>query len=369
MNIHWMKVVHIINRLMGGGAEVMVPQIHREHLRNGVDSWIVSMETGDDRGTEKVVSFGRRLPRWREPFRLRSVLQKIEEDGTIDVVHAHLTQSQMFAKHAIRGLKRRPLLVTTEHDTSNRRRNLIFGRLFDRFLYRGYDGIICISEGVEEAMAQWVPQHADRLVTITNGVDLEPLTCIEREPDPSGEARFLSVGRLVPKKNIKTAIRALSKITDRPWQYTVVGEGEQRAELEALASECGVADKIRFVGYEADVGPYYRQNEIFLFPSLWEGFGLVAVEAMAAGLVVVASDVPGLAEVVGRDKVAGLLLPPNEPDRWAEEIAKLLNDQNRLDELARGGRDRAAIFSVRNTARNYLSLYDKLISTDRADAR
>lgn len=356
-----MKIVHIINRLIGGGAEVMVPQIHRRHLEMGLDSWIVSMETGDDRGTEKVVSFGRKYPRWQEPFRLRRILEEMEKDGAIDIVHTHLTQSQLFAKFAIRGLRKRPLLVTTEHDTSNRRREMRFGRAFDRCLYSGYDRVVCISEGVQEAMAEWQPKLAARLVKIPNGVDLEPLRDLSRLPGDSGEVRLLSVGRLIPKKGFVTAIRALAAIREINWSYTIVGEGEQRHELEKLAEDLGIGERVRFAGYVNDVMPFYAESDVFLLPSLWEGFGLVAVEAMGAGLPVLASDVPGLAEVVGREGKAGWLLPVGDVEAWTRALREVFSDRGVVETMGREARTRAVKFSIEGTAEGYRELYEGLV--------
>ncbi|MGE9290242.1 MAG: glycosyltransferase family 4 protein [Puniceicoccales bacterium] len=356
-----MKVVHIINRLIGGGAEVMVPLIHKEHLKSGVDSWVLSMETEDDRGTPQVVSFGERLPRWKEPFRLRTVLRGIEKDGPIDVVHTHLTQSQLFAKYAIRGLSKRPLLITTEHDTSNRRRELSWGRTFDRVLYQGYDRVVCISDGVKRSMEVWLPGLSGRLVTAANGVDLTPLQGLTRTKSANGEIRFLSVGRVIPKKNFEVAIRALAALGTPNWTYTIVGEGEQRSELEALSKTLGVADRVRFAGYVDDVVPFYATSDVFLLPSLWEGFGLVAVEAMGAGLPVFAADVAGLSEVVGRDGEAGVLIPPTDVELWVNVLRTVTGDPGEIARMSAVARERAKAYSIDQTAENYLRIYREML--------
>ncbi|MBC2601105.1 glycosyltransferase family 4 protein [Puniceicoccus vermicola] len=354
-----MKVVHIINRLIGGGAEVMIPQIHRQHLADGIDSWILSMESGDDRGTEKVVSFGKRYPRWQEPFRLRKVLRQMEESGSIDVVHTHLTQSQLFGKYAIRGLKKKPFLVTTEHDTSNRRRHIPGGRVFDRFLYEGYDRIICISEGVRDSMEEWLPKTRSLLRVASNGVDVDAFMRGEVERR-DGPLRFLSVGRLTEKKNFTTAIRALAAVEPADWTYTLVGDGEQRPELESLVDRLGVRENVHFAGYVSDVSSFYAKSDVFLFPSLWEGFGLVAVEAMAAGLPVLASDVPGLSEVIARDGVSGILLPSTEVDQWAGAIRKCLSDRDLTLRMGKGARERSRNYSIQKTADRYREVYAEM---------
>lgn len=364
-----MKVVHIINRLIGGGAEVMVPQIHNRHLQVGVDSWILSMETGDDRGTGKVVSFGGRHPRWQEPFRLRRALRRIEEEGPIDVVHTHLTQSQLFGKFAAGGVRHRPALITTEHAPSNRRRSLAIGRLFDRALYRGYDRVVCISEGVAESMGNWLPQLGRRLAVVPNGIEPAPFReARDRTPMPENRnvLRILSVGRLIPEKNFSLALRALADLRNRSWTYTIVGEGVCRREWENLAADLGIADRVRFAGYRNDIAAICAGHDLFVLPSLWEGFGLAAVEAMTAGLPVLASDVPGLADVVGKGAEAGgLLVPPDDEAAWADALARLMDQPEERARLARSAAARAEAYTMERCADRYLEIYREVLGERR----
>ena len=358
-----MRVVHVINRLVGGGAEVMVPQIHRELRANGIESWIVSMETGDDRGTEAVRSFGRRLPRWREPSRLRRELVALEKErGPLEVLHSHLTQSQLFTPWAAKALRHRPALVTTEHDTANRRTGKPWLRGFDRRLYRPYDRIACISEGVAAMMRSWQPTTADRLRVLPNGVDLRPYRSLARTERASGEPlRLLSIGRLIPKKNHRLLVEALAPLRELSWQLTIVGEEEApswlRGELEQAVADAGLSDRVHLPGYASDPLPFYAEADLFLLPSLWEGFGLVAVEAMAAGLPVLASEVPGLAEVVGRQGTCGQLLPAGDAGAWQQALAALLADPESLEPLRAPARARAEHFSIEKTAAAYAALY------------
>lgn len=359
-----MKIVHIINRLIGGGAEVMIAQIHREHLRLGHDSWIVSMETGDDRGTPNVIAFGKKYPRWKEPLLLRKKLVQLEKEiGKIDVLHTHLTQSQLFAKFAIRGLKHRPLLVTTEHDTSNRRRHWGWiGRVMDRVIFRNYDRIICISEGVRNSLKKWLPSLKDSaLVVIHNGVRVDALHELPLRDQANEKVHFLSVGRVIPKKNFALTIEALSRLVDKNWHYTIVGDGEQKAELEELVAKLGLEEQVQFTGYVKDVSPCYERADCFLLPSLWEGFGLVAVEAMAAGLPVIAADVPGLAEVVGSSGESGKLVKSWDVDIWKNEITWVMKNQSWLAAAAKNARERSRKFDIKKTSEDYLNLYGNLM--------
>ncbi len=357
-----LKVVHVINRLIGGGAEVMVAQIHECHRAAGVDSWIVSMETGDRRGTGNVRAFGRKYPRWREPFLLGRELRAIEGEGRIDILHTHLTQSQVFGKIAARLAGIRPRMVTTEHDTSNRRRSLPGGRWLDRAIYSGYDRIICISEAVRDSMRswqRWIPE--ERLVVVENGVPLEPFRAargLRREAGAEGALRLISVGRLIPKKGFDRAIEILAGLKDLEWTYTLVGEGESREGLEQLAAQHGIAERVRFRGAVEDVASELGEADISLIPSRWEGFGLVAVEAMAAGLVVVASDVPGLADVVGP---AGVVLAGEDFEAWRETLRRLAGEKAERERWGEAAAGRAEHYRIEETAESYLKVYRELM--------
>ena len=103
-------------------------------------------------------------------------------------------------------------------------------------------------------------------------------------PEPGSMIRLLSVGRLVESKNVGFLLDCLTTMRDLFWRLDVVGDGPKRPELEATALRCGLADKIQFHGQRSDVGRYYRERNLFVFPSKLESFGLVMLEAMAHGV-------------------------------------------------------------------------------------
>jgi glycosyltransferase involved in cell wall biosynthesis len=122
-------------------------------------------------------------------------------------------------------------------------------------------------------------------------------------------------------------------------------------------ADAGLSDRVHLPGYASDPLPFYAEADLFLLPSLWEGFGLVAVEAMAAGLPVLASEVPGLAEVVGRQGTCGQLLPAGDAGAWQQALAALLADPESLEPLRAPARARAEHFSIEKTAAAYAALY------------
>lgn len=159
---------------------------------------------------------------------------------------------------------------------------------------------------------------------------------------------LVTVSRLVPRKGIDTVLRALSRVRARVPEalYLIAGEGPDRARLEALADREGVADAVRFVGGvpDAELPLWFALGDVFVMPSRSdgadvEGFGIVFLEASAAGRPVIASHAGGIPDAVA-EGVSGLLVPPDDPERLAERLVELLSDRARAADLGRRGRER-----------------------------
>jgi glycosyltransferase involved in cell wall biosynthesis len=138
----------------------------------------------------------------------------------------------------------------------------------------------------------------------------------------------------------------------------VLGEGPERASLEALARGLGVENRLFLPGRVPDVASWLRRASVYVQPSRWEGFGLAVLEAMVCGLPVVATRVSSLPELVA-DGDTGVLVPPDDPDSLARGIVRALSDHG----LGRAGRVRAQQeFSVWRMADRTAALYDALLS-------
>ncbi|MGB3556044.1 MAG: glycosyltransferase, partial [Jannaschia sp.] len=225
--------------------------------------------------------------------------------------------------------------------------------------YPRFERIVAISHGARDGLLCSFPGLADRIDVILNGTDLmqdEP-----RARPGNAVPRLLSVGRLVSAKNISTMLDALAGLPTGTARYTLLGDGELRAELTRKAARLGLTETVRFAGYVADIRPYLNEADIFVIPSLWEGFGLAAVEAMNAGLPVVASDIPGLREVVGDDGTCGILVDPNSAVEIGNAISSLMADPDRRREMGRHARQRARTFDADRMVSDYANLIDTVL--------
>jgi len=170
---------------------------------------------------------------------------------------------------------------------------------------------------------------------------------------------LLSVGSLEPGKNRERLLQAFARLQARGLKHTLVVAGQRawRYEGEApLARRLGLADSVRFLGHvpQADLPALYSAADLFVFPSLYEGFGLPALEAMACGTPVVASNVSALPEVVGD---AALQVSPLDVEALADAIERLLRDDRLRADLRERGLERARQFSWEKAARRTAEVY------------
>jgi glycosyltransferase involved in cell wall biosynthesis len=139
----------------------------------------------------------------------------------------------------------------------------------------------------------------------------------------------------------------------------LAGDGSLRQQLEAQAETLGVTSRVHFLGRRMDVAELLKMADIYVHPAAFEGFGIAAAEALTAGKPVVASNVPGLAQVVGD---AGILVPPGDVETLAAEVRTLINSPDRRQQLSRAAVERGRQFSIETTVAAYIDLYRSVLS-------
>jgi len=349
-----LRILQIVNSIKGGGAEKLVCDLHRMYLDLGHESAVIAL-SGAAEG-EFFHSAGCSSPYGPlAAFRASRLFREVLPGA--DVVHVHLFPALLTVPGALRRAGFKGPLFATEHSTSNRRRGTLRGRILDSFTYRPYRRIICISEAVEHNLVSWKPSVKGRTTVIHNGIPLDRFTAVERTSfhDP---AVILSVGRITEAKNLFRALEAvemLSVTSTVPFLWNVAGDGPLLSTLKERAADLVSAGFVRILGNRNDAPELMRDADILFMPSLWEGFGIAAVEAMASCLPVVAGDVPGLRDVVGPD--AGVLVDPMCEGSQADALAQLLADPGKAVAMGKEGRKRALCYSIDNCAEEHLVLF------------
>lgn len=202
-----------------------------------------------------------------------------------------------------------------------------------QWLYPRADAIIAISEGVRRDLVDNLGMPGDRIRVIYNPMVTPAMQTgsVELPHHPWFRAGsppvIVAAGRLAGQKDFGTLIAAVARLRrERDCRLVILGEGPERADLEALAAQCGVADSVALPGYQSDPLPWMAGARVFALSSRYEGLGNVLVEAMAMGTPVVATDCPsGPAEILA-DGAYGRLVPMGDPDAMAAALGAAMDD-------------------------------------------
>jgi len=291
------------------------------------------------------------------PFQVRSLAKLLRG---YDIAHVHLFPAQLWAVLAARRVTPSVPLVITEHNTWNRRRHW-FWRPGDEWMYPHYQRIACNSEATAKELVCWCPGVAEKLTIIPNGIPIE--TFENAEPAmladvPNNGARLIFAGRCVAEKDPATLLRALAVLPDA--HLILLGDGPLRPRFEQMAESLRIRKRVTFLGWRNDVASILKASDIYVHSTHSDGFGLAACEAMAAGLPVVASNVPGLAQVV---EGAGVLFPPGNHRELASRLTELFTSPKLRHEMSQASIQRAKQFNIERTVDEYVQLYESVLQS------
>jgi glycosyltransferase involved in cell wall biosynthesis len=227
-------------------------------------------------------------------------------------------------------------------------------RVADRLMASLTTITICVSETELRAGIEAGTCSAERSVVIHNAVDVAGAP---RSRHERSTPRLIAVGRLKAPKDFLTLIRAFASLGGDEFEALIVGDGPDGAAVEAEIRRLGLESRVRLAGERDDVPELLAASDVFVLSSRSEGLPVSVLEAMAAELPVVASDVGGLAELVV-DGETGLLVPPGDEAALAEALTRLVQDRDLRRSLGAAGRTRAeALFDVATFKRAHLELY------------
>lgn len=286
-----------------------------------------------------------------------------------DVVHHHTSRALSLAPYLQRGVVQ---VVTRRMDYAPRGAGP-----YVRWLYSRMDAVIAISRAARAALvARGIAEG--RIAIVPSGVAVESFRSLDRaaarrELGIVDDRQVVAmVASLHVRKGHAVLLEALAEIFragGRPL-CLAAGTGPEGDALHDQATKLGVDGVVRWLGQVADVRPVLAAADLVVMPSLAEGLGVAAIEAMAAGRAVVASRVGGLPELIDDDR-QGLLVPPGDPHALAGAIARCLAEAPLRARLGAAGRERAEAFSTRAMARGTEAVYERALAArrDRAGAR
>lgn len=272
-----------------------------------------------------------------------------------DIIHVNLFPSLYWV--AIGNIILNKPLVYTEHNTTNNRRNKWYFRVIEKWVYKKYKKIISISDATQMNLIEWlqIDKNDKRFVVINNGVNLDAFKNCKHEQ--VFQHTLIMVARFAPAKDQDTIIRAMP-LLDSDVHLILVGDGDKIVKSKELASQLAVGNRVHFVGTQNDIPSWIRKADIGIQSSHWEGFGLTAVEMMAGGLPVVASDVEGVKQVV---EGAGLLFPHGNYEKLAEIVKRLLSDKSYYEIVKRKCIERSKMYDIKTMVDSYINVYKEMI--------
>jgi glycosyltransferase involved in cell wall biosynthesis len=315
-------------------------------------------------GTVSIEAPGR-LARGAAP-RLRALIR----ERRIDVLHTHFYKTTVLGALAVRGTGC-ALLATPHGWSTGDGLRLQAYEWLERVAFGRADAVAPLSPELERGLRR-LPWVRPRLVPIRNGVDLAEVRAAQTvhpevlEARRRGEFVVGYLGQLIPRKRVDTLIEAFAGLESPRARLFVVGDGPERASLEAGARALGVADRVCFAGFRQDRLDWLRGFDALVLPSMLEGIPRCLMEAMAAEVAVAASDIPGTRELV-TDGATGALFPPGDVAALRAVLRRLREAPVERGAMAARGRARVeAAFSAQAMARRYESLYDALARRGRA---
>ena len=355
-----MKILHIISSLETGGAQKLVGDLV-SHLNKDSEfdvKLVVCRATGskiEDMVKNNGVEIISLNSHERSPLVIPKLIPVLK---WADVVHAHLFPTDYMVTCANKFVNKP--IIYTEHSTHNRRRDHKFFRPFEKWLYKNFDKVVCISDATAQSLSNWIGKKIayPRTLVIENGIDVPAYEKVEQtnSVDFFGKEGLpiLMISRFTESKDHPTVLKALKLLNRKDVFVVFVGDGELREEMETMAKKIRVDKNVIFLGTRHDIPHIIKNSYLGIQASNWEGFGLTSIEMMAGGIPVIVSDVEGLSDIVGD---AALKFPKGNPHALAKLIKKLIDSKESYSKYILAGKNKASEYSLERMASEYKNVY------------
>lgn len=367
-----MKIVHVAKMTGISGMEKHLLALLPGLLARGIDASLIVLGE-PDKPMDAYLATMKQLGVPAESIRIGAdidpgligrLARKFRE-GRYDAVHTHLIHADLYAILAAKRTGIRRIFLTGHNDDRFRRRWPV--RLLQGWLWRQVTGGITISHALRDFVIRYEFAPPERVHVVHYGFDPQAhqdesasrdLLC--KELSLNTKAPIVgSMCRLIEQKGLTHAVRAFWQIAEQVQgaHYVIVGDGPQRAALEQQVEGFQLKKRVHFLGWRSDAAALLPAFDTLLMPSLWEGFGMVALEAMAARVPVIASRVSALPEIV-ENGVTGYLTEPANATALAECLLYVLNNPALAREMGENGRRRLeAEFGVQRMVDGTLKVY------------
>jgi len=330
-----LKILHIDPEKHWGGGEAQVFGLLTYLIGKGHDNTLLSHPHG------QLFERCRNLNVRKLPLRVRNdldlsplaSLRRLIREEKYDIVHLHTKRAHALSLWLPRGSHGPKYVVTRRMDYPEAK------SWYTRHLYnRRVDGVVAISRPIANLLVS-AGVGPERIRLIHSGIDPGPFEAIASKTASSEDIPVVgTVAVLEERKGHRFLLEAAARLKGQGYQikYFLAGDGSLRGQLEGMTARLRLQDQVKFFGFVSDTPAFLSKIDIFVLPSLYEGLGVAALEAMAAGKAVVATRVGGLAEAMV-DSVTGFLVAPRDAEALAQAIAKLVSEKSLAREMGKRG--------------------------------
>ena len=363
-----MKILHIINSLETGGAEKLLVDTLPLYAARGmtVDLLLLNgapqpfLKDLAQKNCCRIFSLGT-----SSLYHPKYIFKIIPFFKKYDLIHVHLFPAHYYVVLAKLLSDSKVGLILTEHNGSNRRLDNFWFRKLDRYIYRFFSRVICISTEIKEIIVRHSGLSTERFVVIENGVNVEEISKATEHHRAdihhslaNNDKILIQIAAFREQKDQQTLIRALKNLPSN-YKLLLVGEGDLKEKCIHLVRELGLEQRVFFLGVRMDIPQLLKTADVVVLSSKYEGLSLSSIEGMASGRPFIASDVPGLTDLV---QGAGILFPLGDAQKLAEEILRLLANPDYYEEVVRRCRLRAQEYDLQKMVDEHIDLYTDMLS-------
>jgi glycosyltransferase involved in cell wall biosynthesis len=357
-----MRILHVITSLGFAGAEKLMVDLLPGLKSKGYEVDLLLFDGTDKPFKRQLEAAGIKIYHtmmtrsFKNPINLVKMIPYLRH---YDVVHAHNISPQLYV--AIGGLFSSAILCTTEHNTTNHRRNLAWYKPIDRWMYNRYQHIICISKEAEISLRDYLGNACACISTVNNGVDVHKYS----SAIPSDELQKIAPGcRFImmvssfrnTQKDQDTLIKSMQWLPDK-FHLFLVGDGARREICEQLTKDLNLESRVHFLGLREDIPALLRASDYVVLSSQYEGLSLSSIEGMCGGKPFIASYVDGLKDIV---EGAGLFFPYQDDKKLASVIQRLEDNPDEYARVAARCMQRAEEYDISKMVDGYDKVYQSL---------
>lgn len=313
----------------------------------------------------------------RSPFSGENVhcykkLKAIIDENHFDLIHVHTPTVSILTRLAARKARKEGTVVMYTchgfhfHDAAPKKNWMMFYPM-ERMMSRFCDYIVTINqEDYHRAQTfyapnvRYIPGVGVDFRRIRNASVIDKAALRQSIGIPEDGILVLAIGEMIPRKNHEVIIRAIAKTGNRNLYFVICGKGPLKGELQQLADNLGIGDRVKFLGFRKDIPELCNVADISAFPSRIEGLGLVGIETMAAGVPLVSSNVHGILDYV-KDGVTGYAIDPEDVDGFAKAIEKLAKSKKLRESMRDACIKAVEPFDIQNALRIMWNIYDEIL--------